>query len=356
MLRLRIAFAIFLVIFSHAVLLAAAVGFLWFGIHSATTLHGGLLVGICSILTGAMILFVLWPHAKAREPHGTCLTPELQPELFALVRDAAAATGEEAPSEVWLTWDCNAFVRKDVMGIGLPLLPLLTVSQLRGILAHELAHAAAGHLAFGAWVHRTRNAMVEILTDTKTYGWPYTPYARLFLRVTQAVVREQELAADRIAARIAGASTYAAALRIVHRAHARFHHYWMREVAPVLESGFRPPIAAGFAEYAVDIEPEPEEPNPYDSHPMMWERLAVVAEAGDRAPEYYDPPAIALLRGVTELERAIFCAEHQSHLLESLLPRGEGPLTSGAGGALPRHGGASRCGTRPLRAARCRRA
>lgn len=47
---------------------------------------------------------------------------------------------------------------KRVMGLGLPLLNALTVSELRAVLAHEFGHFVGGDTSLGKWIHKTRSA------------------------------------------------------------------------------------------------------------------------------------------------------------------------------------------------------
>jgi Zn-dependent protease with chaperone function len=50
-----------------------------------------------------------------------------------------------------------------VMGLGLPLLQTLTVSQFRAVMAHEFGHYYGGDTKLGPWVYKTRAAIVRTL-------------------------------------------------------------------------------------------------------------------------------------------------------------------------------------------------
>ena len=52
-----------------------------------------------------------------------------------------------------------------VMGVGLPLLDLLTVPQFRAVLAHEFGHFVGGDTRLGPWIYKTR-AAIGRTTDT----------------------------------------------------------------------------------------------------------------------------------------------------------------------------------------------
>lgn len=77
------------------------------------------------------------------------------------------------PGEVYLVGDMNAWVAergglmgfggRRVMGIGLPLLQLLSVSQFAGVLAHEFGHYYGGDTKLGPWIYKTRAAIGRTL-------------------------------------------------------------------------------------------------------------------------------------------------------------------------------------------------
>ena len=54
------------------------------------------------------------------------------------------------------------FGSRRVMGLGLPLMSILTVSQFRAVLAHEFAHYYGGDTSSGPWVYKTKMAMMRI--------------------------------------------------------------------------------------------------------------------------------------------------------------------------------------------------
>lgn len=87
------------------------------------------------------------------------------------IEDIAASLDEPVPREVYLIGPVNAFVadrggllglgNRRMLAIGLPLLSLLTVSEFRGVLAHEFAHYYSGDTRMGPWVYRTQSAMIR---------------------------------------------------------------------------------------------------------------------------------------------------------------------------------------------------
>lgn len=333
--RFRVLSSIALMIGFYALALGIAFGLL-FAVYAEVMWAEQLSIRltIFAVITAGVILWSILPRFDRFAAPGPRLLPESQPELLGLVRGVAEATGEAMPAEVYLVPDVNAFVMhrggisgigsRRVMGIGLPLLQTLTVSQLRAVLAHEFGHYAGGDLKLGGWIYKTRAAMGRTVTNlARTGGWvhrPFLAYGNFFMRVTQKIARAQELAADRMAVRVAGASSHAAALKIVHGVAPAFGAYWQSEVVPVLSNGYRPPIGPGFAQFlrtervakTIDAELAKEiaegKGDPYDSHPPLKERLAAIADMPDISPLRDDPPAVSLIRDLLGLEHELLVA------------------------------------------------
>ena|SRR5260370_1097478 len=78
---------------------------------------------------------------------------------------------------------------------------------------------------------------------------PFTVYARLFFRITNAISRQQEFAADALAARVAGPQALAEGLKQIHRAAAAFGAFRQSEYVPALRYQVPPPLAAGFSRF-----------------------------------------------------------------------------------------------------------
>lgn len=262
------------------------------------------LVGVWAIVKG------IQPRRDEFVPPGPELDPARHPRLFNELHRIATAVGQPMPSEVYLVADVNAFVTRrggvmgigsrPVMGIGLPLLQALTVSELRGVLAHEFGHYHGGETRLGPFIYTTRAAIgrtLEHMEDDSLLRVPFNLYAKLFMRVTMAVSRHQELAADALAARLTGRRPLMEGLRKLREAAILFNAYLGQELGPALDAGFRPPMAEGFDRYmksavANELRPriasalEMEAQDPYDSHPALADRLrALAAMAVNERPE-----------------------------------------------------------------------
>ncbi|MEO8202146.1 MAG: M48 family metallopeptidase, partial [Gemmatimonadota bacterium] len=116
-----------------------------------------------------LILKSIMPRPDRFVPPGPLLAPNDHPRLFAIIRELSAKTEQAMPSEVYLDADLNAYVSqrggvmgfgsRRIMGLGLPLLQLLSISQMKAVLAHEYGHFHGGDTALGPWIYKTRGAL-----------------------------------------------------------------------------------------------------------------------------------------------------------------------------------------------------
>lgn len=316
-LPLRALIAVVLMAGFYILALGAVGALYWLAYYDFMKTGGQAGMAIFGLGIGTIILWSVLPRLKRFEAPGPELTRDAQPELFAVLEDVASATRQKMPANVYLFAEVNAGVRhrgrRRVMEIGLPLMQALTVTQFRAIVAHELGHYDGGDTKLGPLVYRTHDAIertVDALLDDDSFiDKPFLWYGRFFLRVTHAVSRAQELAADRLAARVAGAGNAAAALLAIERAAAAFPEYWDSEVAPLLTHGFCPPIAAGFERFLAarpDIVATPRPAGPYDSHPPHDERIAAL---GGLVSNDDGPRAGSLLRDLPRLEAQLLDGE-----------------------------------------------
>ena len=280
------------------------------------------------IVGGGLILWSIIPRPDHFEAPGPVLDESQQPELFSVLSGVAKLTGQELPREVYLIPDVNAWVAtrggvmgfgsRRVMGLGLPLLQILSVTQFRAVLAHEFGHYYGGDTALGPWVYKTRAAIVRtierVAQHSSLLSKPFFWYGLLFLRLTLRVSRQQELSADELAARTIGGRPLIEGLKLIHGAALAFNPYLASEVAPALRAGYRPPVADGFRRFLassevsagvtlfLDTVMNAAEEDPYDSHPPLRERIAALAQSPDGDHPDNDPPALSLLADVDAAE------------------------------------------------------
>jgi hypothetical protein len=238
--------------------------------------------------------------------------------------------GQEMPHEIYLVPDVNAWVAqrgglmgigsRRVMALGLPLMSLLTVSQFRAVLAHEFGHYHGGDTKLGAWIYKTRSAIFRTLVHLEAQNsWViflFKWYNKLFLRITLAISRTQEYAADRLAAQFAGANALIEGLKQLHRGSVAWAPYLQSEWLPVISSGYSPPISQGFQMFlrvpevsapvneSLEKELAEGKADPLDSHPALPERIAALRDltATSTGTGQNDGSAADLLEDLDEAE------------------------------------------------------
>lgn len=252
-------------------------------------------------------------------PLGILIDARSEPQLVALVKDVASAMDTKLPDEVYLIPEVNAFVyehgrllglirTKRIMGIGLALMEVARVDELKAILAHELGHYVGGDTHLGGVIYRARSSLgrtVEHLGGG-VLRHVFLVYARMFLKLTQRMSRDQELAADAAAVRIGGREAHASALRTVVGAGAAFDAFMEEFVVPLWQAkrfpdnmytGFRSFVAdaerreqiAGYIDAVKDREDE------FGSHPSVGRRLTAIADMEDAAAGSDERAALSLL-------------------------------------------------------------
>ena len=250
----------------------------------------------CFVGAGTMFVAVLPQRTPATAP-GTRLLPEAQPRLFRFVEEVARACGEAMPSEIYLITDHNAFVTqrklittkspRRVLGIGLAMFQTLTLAQLRGVIAHEFGHFQGGDLRFSRWIYPVRSAILANKPSrSRVVGLFFRAYGRLFLRVTHAISRRQELAADELAIRVAGTEAHVSALERGSAFRPAVGLFWNSQVVPLLELGFQPPLVEGYRRFLaapglralqrdwIANAQDEKKADPYATHPPPRTRIA----------------------------------------------------------------------------------
>lgn len=187
------------------------------------------------------------------------LLPRAQaPELWGMVEELARQVGTTPPAEIRLVGEANAAVTDDYwlfavgparrrLYLGAPLLVGLRPDELRAVLAHELGHYARRHAWFTEPAHRGHDALVmarDRIRAAMVANRLIQMYAGMLLltiagsaalthRLVRPVRQRQELEADRIAARVAGAAALADGLRSVPAVEAAWGRFEQELLEPV---------------------------------------------------------------------------------------------------------------------------
>lgn len=322
-LTVRAAVAVLLAVCFYGLALSLAGGLLWLAWADATMgrrVHPKLI--LFSVVAAGVILWSVLPRIDRFEAPGVLLDRRAHPRFFAVLERVCAQVGQPMPSEVYLVNEVNAFVAerggwmglgsRRVMGVGLPLLGGLDEEELRSVIAHELGHFVGGDTKLGPWIHKTRMAMARAVENLSNTGslltYPFIWYTKFFLRITQAISRAQEYAADRVAATVAGVSATASALGKVESL-AMLHDAFLHiELSPVVARGHAVPLDGGFRQFLGSsiarkleaLERPEHSPDPFDSHPPTRDRVAALRKLDPTAPTAPRDPATPRASGLLD--------------------------------------------------------
>ena len=300
--------------------------------------HGvGVKLLVVAVLVAIGIGRALWQVFRQREgsPDGVRLVEHQAPELFHIVRQLAAQVDTRAPDEIRLIPQVNAAVGEDTrwlglkagvrrMYVGVPLLVAFDVDQLRAVLAHELGHYSHSHTRLGEITYKGRVTIIRTAQNIghKSFvGYLFRGYLWLYMLVSSAVSRRQELEADRAATRIAGRAATASALREVHVLDAAWEFFLANYVMAGYQRGYLPAdLFAGFSELLAGRAGElaqlrsstpTDKTSRWDSHPALADRLAAIAGEPDLPANPDHRPAAFLV-----LDLPGVCREVEASALE----------------------------------------
>ena len=160
-------------------------------------------------------------HRNPDNDLGPLLRRADAPELFDLVAEVARFLGVRPPEEIRLAFlPCCGVVawrRSRALLLGLPLLDVLTVGELRAVVAHELSHLAKGDATWSAQAKRFVERLGQALEEPGGNSWgPLRAWARVCLALASScsgpIALGQEIRADRTAAALAGGAVAASSL------------------------------------------------------------------------------------------------------------------------------------------------
>jgi Zn-dependent protease with chaperone function len=140
-------------------------------------------------------------------------------KLYEIVAEVSQRVGAPLPDEIRVAHRPECFAaelrefgvtphRRLIVVLGLPLLTVLTVSELKVILAHELAHIGLGHTRFEVFMFRVLGVLRGKLEPAAGRWWRlldplhwfWAGSYQLFLWLAAPVMRAQELSADALSA------------------------------------------------------------------------------------------------------------------------------------------------------------
>jgi Zn-dependent protease with chaperone function len=269
-----------------------------------------------------LLLFLIWPElfalitiarsflvwARAREP-GYPLSCKGAPALWSLVKDVGEHVGARPVDAIYITPGCNISVlergslwaklrgaSQRCLVLGLGILPGMTQTQFKAILAHEYGHFFGRDTVGNNFEQHVRFSMDRMIYTLLVEGlarW-HNPvwlllngFNRLFLRVTLGASRLREVFADRYAAMAYGTQNLVDALAHIVYQNQAFSIHVSREVDLATRMRWNlknlyidPTLSEALLEQLqAKVDAEMNRPtSPYDSHPSIKDRIKLLQQ------------------------------------------------------------------------------
>lgn len=291
----------------------------------AVLLLGGVhLLDLGLVVVRAVRRLVTRTPAPEVLPYGVKLERFQEAGLWALVDEAARATGTRAPEELWVVPEVAVSVvaerrqgtrpgrRRTLLGAAV--LVGLTEGELRALVAHELGHDSPHDGRVLPLVHQGVRTAARLVADVGDAGWAgrvVRAYGALAADAAEELTTRQELVADALAAEVVGTEPTASALQKVPHLERTWAHLDRTFLAPGRALGGTPVGVLSLLEQLVSSGGAPDEParvlgvdgpeDPYDSHPPVLARVAALQRRPRPAPAGQARPAAALLEKPADL-------------------------------------------------------
>lgn len=192
-------FSIALFIIVYLALLVLAVGIFIGCIYVAVAMISTVpnfvtvMLGISIIGVGFFILYfmVKFLFAKNKTDYSYLTEVNLndEPELFQMIQELVNEIGTDFPKKVYLSGQVNASVFYDSgfwsmflpvkknLHIGMGLVNATTVTELKGILAHEFGHFSQKSMKVGSYVYNVNKIIYNLLYENDDYNNSITSWA-----------------------------------------------------------------------------------------------------------------------------------------------------------------------------------
>lgn len=248
---------VYLLLLTAAVALAA--GLIALGIYLITVFPRifTIVVGVGLAGIGLLVLYFLvkflFKSNKADRSGMREITESDHPALFSFIQQVSEETQTPAPKKVFLSADINAgvfydstflsmfFPVKKNLVIGLGMINVVNMSELKAILAHEFGHFSQKSLRLSSYVYTVNHVLYDMLYENDSFGETlsrlsstgtvlafFTGITVGIVRVIQAILRqvfkvvqksystlsrEMEFHADAVAAYVSGSAPLISSLR-----------------------------------------------------------------------------------------------------------------------------------------------
>ena len=294
---------------------------------------------------------------KETLPAGVYLTEENGHSLIAAVQKVADRFGVRAPDKIVLTAETNAFAgefsdqglfrrKTRVLGLGLPLLALLSPRQSQAVIAHEMGHFIGRDnipRAMNRSMMTVASGILEANEGAEGTFWlfirvfsiPVVIYMKLATLLEAYVSRVNEYAADHAEVEQFGAANSADSLVALHILGDSFDQALMKPISDAWTNGAPLPnsLLCSFEDVAKEALDNPnlqqrlekaiaERTSIWASHPCLKDRLAAIG-VKPSLPKF-NRDEIGNCRGIlTEREETLIRRDLENILREQLSERFE---------------------------------
>jgi len=220
---------------------------------------GGIMLGVlCIFMFKSLFIFKKRDYTGLNE-----ITEETQPVLFDFLYKLADEAGAPRPHKVFLTMNVNASVFYDLsfinllwptkknLNIGMGLINVLNVGELKAVLAHEFGHFAQRSMLLGRYVYVAQQIMVKVVYQRDVFDKILSGISSIDIRIAwigwilsilvwairslietlftvvnileKALSREMEFQADLVAVSMTGSDALIHALHKLRAADEGFH-------------------------------------------------------------------------------------------------------------------------------------
>ena len=137
---------------------------------------GSAILCLCSAILTVFMAKSLFAMRKMGNPNGIEVTQSEQPQLYAFLHQLADEIGAPKPHRVFITPEVNAAVFYDLsllnllfpskknLIVGLGLVNVLTLTELKAVLAHEFGHFAQNSMMVGRWVYVAQQIIAHMVS------------------------------------------------------------------------------------------------------------------------------------------------------------------------------------------------
>jgi Zn-dependent protease with chaperone function len=197
-------------------------------------MHLGMYVGAAGL---GMILTVLKSLVVplGQEPLGVRVMPRRCPELFGIACEVAERINTRPVDDIYISPVAELAVlqqgrgpfgmfglKSRVMILGLPMMNVLTIDELKSILAHEYAHFSHSDTLYSRFIHQVTGSIEHTLREigallgwmnfANPLFWALARYYRAYNMLAAGFSRSREFLADRMACALYGPDVFGRAL------------------------------------------------------------------------------------------------------------------------------------------------